>query len=348
MTSTKKIISVNPNFLRVGNTRKKEKNKRARQQRTKLNFSLKPNSIKKDLLRRIKEHQKREKEKHEYSKSTKENIVFNTEFKSAMNSLEDIVKKNKQAKQKKEQEKRKKERGKQHQSIKNRTFKKDVHGGFRNIHSSQLPVHMDSIASQSTSSPILVVNTSSQHKDPPPYGCLKGGNKPTFRQYNRTLKARRDKIDVDRPHMIHKNPTNQHTKIEISSPIIQSANNSQVRQQKLQKLKDTFRKKTTMSSNKPKKYKIQTTRKIYKLGKYGGKVQVLIKNNKTRKNINKAIKLLNKKSLLSVKKYLKQKHLLKTGSTAPEYILREMYKNAILSGDIHNKNNDILVHNYLH
>jgi hypothetical protein len=274
-----------------------------------------------------------------------------------MNSLEDIVKKNKQIKRKKERDKRHKsiEKNKQHRykpPIKNRTFKKDIHGGFSNIHSSQLPIHMDSIASHLTTSPTLVVNTYSQHKNPPPYGCLKGGKKPTFRQYNRTLKAKRDRVDVRKSHMIHADTANFHTKPEKPQSVIQmtntSTNNSHSRQQKLQKLKETFRKKKNVSSIKPKKYKIQTTRKIYRLGKYGGKVQVLIKNNKTRKNINKAIKLLGKKSLLGVKKYLKQKHLLKTGSTAPEYILREMYKNAILSGDIHNKNNDVLVHNYLH
>ena len=35
--------------------------------------------------------------------------------------------------------------------------------------------------------------TTFSHAPAPPYGCLKGGNKPTFRQYNKTLKKNKEK-----------------------------------------------------------------------------------------------------------------------------------------------------------
>ena len=43
----------------------------------------------------------------------------------------------------------------------------------------------------------------------------------------------------------------------------------------------------------------------------------------------------------------KIKHnLIKIGSSAPDYIFRTMYENAYLSGDISNKNDEILLHNW--
>ena len=34
-------------------------------------------------------------------------------------------------------------------------------------------------------------------KDPPPYGCLKGGSKPTWREYNKTLKKNKEEIQQE-------------------------------------------------------------------------------------------------------------------------------------------------------
>ena len=48
-----------------------------------------------------------------------------------------------------------------------------------------------------------------------------------------------------------------------------------------------------------------------------------------------------------IKSYLKEHNLLKTGTYAPQDVLREIYENAYLSGNLHNHNKDILVHNFL-
>ena len=120
------------------------------------------------------------------------------------------------------------------------------------------------------------------------------------------------------------------------------------RQTKLNLLKDKVASHNNANNYKYKKHrKIKTLKKIYHLGKKNGKVNVLIKNNVTRKKVRLAVKAIKKTPIIKIKKYLKKKHLVKTGSSAPEYILREMYTNALLTGDVHNTNNENLVHNYL-
>ena len=83
------------------------------------------------------------------------------------------------------------------------------------------------------------------------------------------------------------------------------------------------------------------------LGKRNGSVGILIKNKKTRKRIKKEVNILKKKSLVNIKKYLRKHNLIKIGSSAPENLLREIYENSFLSGDVYNKNPDVLVHNYM-
>ena len=58
-------------------------------------------------------------------------------------------------------------------------------------------------------------------------------------------------------------------------------------------------------------------------------------------------KTLKKHSIPKIKAYLKEHNLLKIGSYAPNDVIRELYENAMLSGNITNNNKDILVHNFL-
>ena len=103
----------------------------------------------------------------------------------------------------------------------------------------------------------------------------------------------------------------------------------------------------------PKKEKIlktiskKRTIKIFKLGKKEGKVGVLVKSGKTRKKVREEQKVLHSKCILEVKRYLRKHNLIKAGTTAPENVLRKLYEDSFLAGDIYNKNPDILLHNYM-
>lgn len=231
----------------------------------------------------------------------------------------------------------------------------------------------------------------------PPYGCLKGGKKPTYSQYNKTVKKplislintdnlikianketpimrlnddkEREKQPQEKPEKLEKQRPNK----EVETALQEMNTIINLRKEKLQKLKESLQNKqgrekiggdgsdtgcgsNGIDNNKPfslrqrfKRYKLRTIKRKYKLGKQPDKqkISVLIKNNATRKKIHNDILLLHKTPLIEVKKYLKERGMLKVGSMSPEYVLREMYKNCMLSGDIHNISDDVLIHNYM-
>ena len=85
----------------------------------------------------------------------------------------------------------------------------------------------------------------------------------------------------------------------------------------------------------------------YKLGKHAnGKVSVLIKNAQTRRKVQTEQALLKQNSILDIKNHLRSKNLLKVGSEAPNDVLRQIYEQSILAGQIENKAKDTLIHNY--
>jgi hypothetical protein len=164
----------------------------------------------------------------------------------------------------------------------------------------------------------------------PKWGCLKGGKLPTFSQYNKTIKN-------NRPNLI------ETEKIKISSPLPSPTPLIKERQKKLLSFKNNISKQKmrekTIHTNK--------TLKIFSLGKKNNKVGVLIKSGKTRKRIKDEVNLLKKKSITEIKKYLRKHNLIKSGSAAPENILRQLFEDSYLAGDIYNKNSDNLLHNYI-
>ena len=211
------------------------------------------------------------------------------------------------------------------------------------------PPQLQPVSIQPTTISPTSIQQHIMQKPDPPYGILKNGKKTLFSIYNKTLKKSTD--------------THAHTTIQSSPPIIIdddikiNTDTFAERKEKLNQLKQQvagdlipqqggFKPKRGKTLKKMKQTSTTTKRFIH-LGKKNGKVGVLIKNQKTRKKILKDSNTLKKRPLSKIKDYLRKHNLIKIGSTAPETIIRSIYENSFLAGDIYNKNVDTLLHNYL-
>jgi len=92
----------------------------------------------------------------------------------------------------------------------------------------------------------------------------------------------------------------------------------------------------------------KTIKQFTSFGKKNDTVRVLIKKEEDYIAVEKDIDKLKKHPMTKIRNYLRTRKLYKIGSTAPDEILREIYVNSNLTGEVENKNSDTLIHNYLH
>ena len=83
----------------------------------------------------------------------------------------------------------------------------------------------------------------------------------------------------------------------------------------------------------------RTTKRKFTLGKKNNKIGVLIKNKRTKKNALEYSKDLKKITTEEIKKYLRDHGLIKVGSSAPPEIVRKIFENTKMAGDIVNETN---------
>jgi hypothetical protein len=76
-------------------------------------------------------------------------------------------------------------------------------------------------------------------------------------------------------------------------------------------------------------------------------VRVLIKDQKTVAGVEREKRRLDKHPLSVVCEYLAKRNLYQSGSDAPEDVLRETYRNAHLAGNVFNRNDEVMINNYL-
>ena len=161
-----------------------------------------------------------------------------------------------------------------------------------------------------------------------PYGVLKNGTKPTFKVWNKTQK------NVSNDSILPQNMPFQ--PVQPVQPIVQSV--QAIQHSPVQILTEPFVEPVVepVIKEKVKVGKNKKTRTVH----------VWIPCNQTRKARSELQDSLKKTNLSTLKNYLKQRRLMKVGSTAPTNLLRQIYENAKAYGDVVNENKESLLHNY--
>ena len=357
MADMQKKITLDPNYLSLSGNKKHAKNiqKTKKKQKFALSNNSKYNSktLRKKFIEKIKTYQNKCEDEAIALPVKTTAFDEDNDFKDSMNFLQGLSEKKKKKKMKKENEtinkkeklaEKNKDRNKPNNEDKcaqnNATV--DVAKNINNNLDSVSNVNNSNTNESKSSHPIHIhtsPNRMTIKNQQPEYSCLKGGSRPTFREW-KNMTQRKDTI------------TPSQSKVKITIPNDNPLHNNHIHNERinnLNKIKHEY--KQTIPSKPQSKKKCVAHRKIrtvkYKLGKTSKGVGVLVKNTDTRRKVKHEISLLRKKAITEVKQYLRDKNLLKAGSDAPPDVLRQMYEQAILSGELTNKSDDNLFHNFM-
>ena len=381
---SKKTIDINPDLFNVGGKTRKNRDKKQKPTNVPL---ISPNVLKNKLLKRIKEHKKKETEGLDNNKKKlpdpssvsnkntntnvgKPNLVnleeYNDEFNDSINYLQTLSKQKKENEQKSvsEANKLRLKADLERKTLKN--YQSLLSGGETNLPhvNIDLPKELEEFAVPIIIQPqeqIVTLARPYTVDNSVPYGCLKGGLKPSYKDWNRTqknmivtdpklsvvidpkvserenrlkqlkdkIKEKHNSIDVTITPQLEDNAVNPVISGGVANATESLATGSQEMVNK-QFLKKTIRKKYTLGKTKNNRT-----------------VGVLIKDRNTRKQVLTAQRELKKKSVNDIKTYLKDHNLIKVGSSAPNDVIRKMYEASMLAGEITNSNADTLLHNLM-
>jgi hypothetical protein len=411
--SNHKTIKINPELFSL--TKQKKTKPDATQAKTKKNI-FKPNNIKNKLLERIKAHKNKE-----ANFGTQSSSASSSDFEAQSNEFDDsMAYLSSLAKQSKETTSRDAYVQNTQTAItggKSKTLKNYAATPNPSLHVElELPDGLKE-SPMVFYTPIPSANEPPMTLTPPnanymvdnkvPYGCLKGGVKPTFKAWNKTQRQQ--------PHVDQQSPS-----LSINTSSLGGSSNTTLRETKMKELKEKMRRKqeslefaqpppvtakpvlvpvptpqhhvdpernmdvsvapvvqdvTSMMimtdpaqvnqppslDDMPSTQNVQTgggigskrikktIKRTYTLGKskIHKKVGILIKDKNTRKRVLNAQRDIKRHGINDIKQYLRTRGLIKTGSSAPNDIIRKIYESAMLSGEVTNQDKDILLQNFL-
>jgi len=171
------------------------------------------------------------------------------------------------------------------------------------------------------------LHTQSNKGAKPQYGCLKGGVLPSYRAW----KAMANPVPIletaaDKTH-------------EISETLRLQEQEQKQQEQKQQQQQSP----SSMFYDKQQKRHVRT----YRVGKSKVRphVSVLLSNKTIRRNVSTKLKELKKEPVSKIKQKLIRDGFVRMGTTAPENVLREIYENVAMIGDVKNYSPDIMMYN---
>ena len=187
-------------------------------------------------------------------------------------------------------------------------------------------------------------------KQEPPHGCLKNGTKPTFREWATNMLKK--PVDTIKNMIGGGTPSDDGgafgERRDGASGGGTSGGGTSSEQHRSDDINGMGSNRVNPEQVAGMRVKIRKThKKRFRIGKHDDVVGVLLKNKQTQRHIQSQHLTLKQKTIGEIRKYLYDHHLLKIGSNAPPDVLRRMYEDSILTGDVKNTNNDVLLHNFM-
>ena len=304
-------------------------------------------SIRNNVLKEIRKHQEKKYSEllEDSTKVTNLADKFEDDFKDSLEFMEKIAKKHKETKL--------------NETIKNHNA--SVENSFYTQDNTDLiPVNIDehgekmSVLMHTNSPEPTPITTSSEPiqkpviAPSPSFGCLKNGSLPTYRAYhNKTVKSQEASVQAIAPSALA--PSAIAPSALAPQPIVAERIKSPTELLLIEKMKQKeIEEKTKNLVKKQKKYK-KLLRRTYRVGrdKYRPKVGVLLPNKTIRTNVTTKSYLLKQTPIDEIRKTLVKKGFIKSGSSAPNDVLRKIYESIqLIDGDVNNHNPDYLLHNF--
>jgi hypothetical protein len=342
----KRILTVNPELFSFSNpkTRKKREKPPEGKIKIKSEASQKRGDTlkKKSILKMIREHQEEKLKKFSEGKTISNSSLesktdaIKTDFQEAKEFLQQLTQKN--------------DERKRNSTLKNYTSPLPPPPSFLNTNV-LIPVASPKIEIPKSHflSPSLPISPI-QLQQTPPWGCLKGGALPTYRNY---INQTRKNYPPITPNPVVPTQESQFTETpaDASQKRMEEKIKESLRRVEQTQQTDSLMKQMKFGGTLPKKMKRKKTlRRTYKIGrsKVFPRVSVLVSNRTLRNNITTKTQQLKQVPIHEVKSYLMKRGLIKVGSMAPNDVLRKMYESAsLICGEVQNHNPENLLYNYL-
>jgi hypothetical protein len=368
-SSEKRTIKINPELFKVSekNTSRKKRTTDSPQIKIKAQKPVRNKTLRRNVMRMIREKQKDEfnklvssNEKSKLPRKDNSNDLFKSDFEKSLQYYENLKEKEKETETENEKQKR---------HSHNTTFKRERNDNayisslplanpfIENTVSNELPDVFNEILplDAATIIPMKINNNLIRLPPPPQYGCLKGGNLPTYRKFIRETHNIRDEKSTTESNNTPNNSINISN--ENNKESLENTQKSEsilsIAKKDLAEKKQKLQKKLNKEKTDKPKLKYLKQKKIYnrtyRVGKSKvyPKIGVLISNKTVRQRISTNALHLKQTPMPEVKKFLVKKGFIKVGSIAPNDVLRQMYECAhLMCGEIENHNPENLLYNY--